>query len=93
MAHIPLDDEDEEDEVFEPRPQRQPQTEDSSTRPIRPTRPVKTPVYMEPDPVEEQTRPMEAPTRVTPVLDSEGEEEVRDYFEEFFGNNKDNKRR
>ena len=93
MAHIPMDDEDEEDEVFETRPQRRAAPEDSSTRPIRATRPVKKPMYMEPDPVEEPTRPIDAPTRVTPVLDSEGEEEVRDYFEEFFGNNKDNKRR
>ena len=92
MAHIPMDDEDEEDEIFETRPQRRAAAEDSATRPIRAARPAAKPMYMEPDPVEEQTRPLEASTRVTPVL-GDDEENVRDYFEEFFGNNKDNKRR
>jgi len=95
LAHIDLEDEDEEDEVFETRPQPQPQPsrDKSATRPIRKPR-AKKPMYMEPEPVEEEDEPEEeAPTRVSPVLAEEEDENVRDYFEEFFGSNKDNKRK
>ena len=93
LAHIDLEDEDEEDEVFETRPQPQPSRDKSATRPIRKPR-AKKPMYMEPEPVEEEDEPEEeAPTRVSPVLAEEEDENVRDYFEEFFGSNKDNKRK
>ena len=99
LAHIDLDDEDEDDEVFETRPQPRAKTKarpaedtESATRTIRRPK-AKKPMYMEPDPVETQPEPEEAPTRVDPVLANEEEDEnFRDYFEEFFGN-KDNKRK
>lgn len=90
LAHIELEDEDEEDEVFETRPQRS--AESSTTRPIQRGKPAKKPMYIEPDPVEDEEEAEPAPTRVSPVL-GDDEEDVRDYFEEFFGNNKDNKRK
>ena len=93
LAHIDLEDEDEEDEVFETRPQPQPSRDKSATRPIRKPK-TKKPMYMEPEPVEEEDEAEEeAPTRVSPVLAEEEDENVRDYFEEFFGSNKDNKRK
>ena len=90
LAHIELEDEDEEDEVFETRPQRS--AESSATRPIQRGKPAKKPMYIEPDPVEDEEEAEPAPTRVSPVL-GDDDEDVRDYFEEFFGNNKDNKRK
>lgn len=90
MANIPFDDEDE-DEIYETRPQ--PSAEKSATRPIQRSKPVKKPMYIEPDPVEEEDEIEEAPTRVSPVLGDDEDENVRDYFEEFFGNSKNNKRK
>lgn len=97
MVQLDLEDDEEDNEVFETRPQPQSRRrarsveEDSSTRPMQRTKPLRKPMYIEPDPVEDE-EPEEAPTRVTPVLEQDDDENVRDYFEEFFGN-KDNKRK